>query len=178
MRLLRPAVLFVALAAATHVAIVAALPWLINAYVMHRVATLAGGTNRPLAAPRPDAAARGVVRPSPDLLYTACVFDLARGPVRVTAPVQDSYVSVSGFAADTRNFFALNDTQVVPGPDGQKRFDVVIARQPPENLPPGAILVIAPSTRGLVLFRSLITRDADAPRLARDFQSRQACAPL
>ena len=31
------------------------------------------------------AQSRGIVLPSPDLLYSVCVFDVSQGPVRVTA---------------------------------------------------------------------------------------------
>lgn len=170
--------LFLALALAANLATVAALPRLINAYVMYRIEQLAGGANRALPAPRADASARTVVRPSPDLLYTACVFDLADGPLRITAPVQDRYVSVSGFAADTSNFFAINDGDIEPDAAGRKRFDIVVARAGATGLPAGARVVTAPSERGLILFRSLITRDADVPALQRDFQARQECRSL
>lgn len=169
---------FVALAVTTHVATVAALPWLINAYVVHRAQQLAGGTNRALPVARADANARTVVRPSPDLLYTVCVFDVSEHPLHITGPVQDSYVSVAGFAADTSNFFALNDADVGPGSDGARRFDLVLARAGATALPAGARVITAPSDRGLILFRSLIAREADLPRLREQFQLHQRCEPL
>lgn len=178
MSIVRKLAVLVALAVAANVATVAALPRLINAYVMHRIEQLAGGPNRALAAPRADASARTIVRPSPDLLYTVCVFDLAHGPLRITAPVQESYVSVSGFAADTSNFFAISDADVAAGPDGVKRFDIVVARAGMEILSAGARVVEAPSERGLILFRSLVTSDAQLARLQREFQVRQACRAL
>lgn len=180
---------FVALAVAANLATVVLLPRLINRFVMHRIVQQAlasaaseavvqrGGYNVALPTPRADAQARTVVRPSPDLLYTACVFDVSEHPLRVTAPVQDSYVSVSGFAADTSNFFAVNDSALSPGPDGKKHFDLVIARSTDAAVPPGAKLITSPSDRGLILFRSLIRRDSDLP-LLREFQSRQECRPL
>lgn len=178
MKLLRVAALFLAVAALSNVATVAAFPWLVNAYVMHRIADHAGGVNRPLVAPRADATARTVVRPSPDLLYTACVFDVTERPLRITAPVQDSYVSVSMFAADTSNFFTINDVAIVANGQGRKQFDLVLARDPAQAIPDGARLVVAPSGRGLILFRSLIPDEAALERLVREFQSRQDCAPL
>jgi uncharacterized membrane protein len=178
MKIVRAAVLFAGVAVLANVATVAALPWLINAYVMHKLAALAGGANRALHAPRADASARTVVRPSPDLLYTACVFDVSEQPLRITAPVPDSYASVAGFAADTSNFFAVNDAALAPDAGGRKRFDVIVARAGATGLPPGARVVTAPSERGLILFRTLIADDADLPRLQREFQARQECRPL
>jgi uncharacterized membrane protein len=176
-KLLPAAAVFVAVAALSHVALVAALPTLINAWAMHKLAGLAGGVNRALAAPRPDADSRTIVRLSPDLLYTMCVFDISERPLRITAPVPDSYVSISGFAANTDNFFAVNDASVQPGPDGRKVFDVVLARSEAVAAPPGARVIVAPSDKGVILFRSLITSDAALPGL-RDFQARQDCRPL
>lgn len=177
MSALKRLVLFVVLAALANIATVAALPWLINAYAMHQMAALAGGYNRALPAPRPDARSRTIVRLSPDLLYTSCVFDISEHPLRITAPVPDSYVSISGFAANTDNFFALNDREVQVGVDGKKRLDVVLTRGEAANLPAGARVITAPSDKGVILFRTLITRDADLPRL-REFQLQQRCDPL
>lgn len=180
---------------------VLALPWAINALVMHRIAargmetaaepaanpaaaarkaTLIArhGINVALPAARADANARTVVRPSPDLLYTACVFDLTNGPLHITAPVQDSYVSVSGFAADTSNFFALNDAEIAADAAGKKHINLLLARDQSSALPEGATRIIAPSDRGLILFRSLITSEAALPQLQADFQAQQRCEPL
>ena len=176
MKAMRAAILFAGLAALSNLATVAALPWLINAVVMHRIAALAGGYNHALTAPRADAKARTVVRPSPDMLYTACAFDIFEHPLRITAPVQDSYVSISAFDAATNNFFAVNDSTVSPGADGQKHFNIVIARNE-VAVPAGAKLVVSPTDRGLILFRSLVRRNADVPALER-IQSQQDCRPL
>lgn len=178
MSVARKLALFAVLAAAANLATVMALPRLINAVVLHRMEQIAGGANRALPAPRADASTRAVVRPSPDLLYTACVFDVSARPLRITAPVQDSYVSVSGFAADTDNFFAINDAELEPGAGGTKRFDLIVARPGATGLPAGTRVITAPSDKGLILFRSLISRDADVPRLQRDFQARQECRSM
>ncbi|MFM7141423.1 MAG: DUF1254 domain-containing protein, partial [Alphaproteobacteria bacterium] len=44
------------------------------------------GWNVALAAPPTTSDSRTIVRPSPDLLYVACVYDLSKGPVLVRAP--------------------------------------------------------------------------------------------
>ncbi|MDO9452032.1 MAG: DUF1254 domain-containing protein [Stagnimonas sp.] len=137
-----------------------------------------GATNVALPAPRADASARTVVRPSPDLLYTACVFDLGKGPLHITAPVQDGYVSVSGFSADSSNFFAVNDRNTPVAADGRKRFDLLLTNGEPVTAPEGARVIVSPSTRGLVLFRSLIPDEAALPQLIADYQVNQRCDPL
>jgi len=157
------------------------LPQAVNALVMHRISS-GRGINTALPAPRADASARTVVRPSPDLLYTACVFDLREGPLHITAPVPSGYLSVSGFAADTSNFFALNDRQLLPDALGQKHIDLVLVADAATPLPATVSAatqrIVVPSRRGLVLFRLLISDDATLPALQQQFQSRQRCETL
>jgi uncharacterized membrane protein len=85
------------------------------------------------------------------------VFDLATGPMIVEFdPPSLPYWSVAAYAANTDNFAVLNDRSA----GGAHSLTL---------LPPGATLpsnagpntVVAPSTRGLVLFRGLMpNRDA------------------
>src|SRR5260370_36720622 len=89
------------------------LPRLIMIRTMAGITKLAS-INTILHAPRPTSRSRGVVRPSPDLLYSICVYDLssADGAVRVYAyDMPETYWSVSVFDANTDNFYVLNDRQ-------------------------------------------------------------------
>ena len=199
----RHMLLFLVLVPAFNTLAVLALPYVINRIVMQRMATQAltgaatpsddateharqaqiierGGVNVALPSPRPDANARTVVRLSPDLLYSACVFDLRDGPLHVTAPVPDSYFSISGFAADTSNFFAFNDRTVPVDNDGRRRIDLVLTHggHQPASLPADAHRVEAPSARGVILFRILIPEESALPALQSGFQARQRCEPL
>src|SRR6202012_4345865 len=75
---------------------------------------------------RVDEHSRGVVRPSPDLLYSACPFDLSHGALEVQAEVPpNTYWSASAFDAHTNNFFAINDRTI-----GGQPLELII-------LPPG-----------------------------------------
>ncbi|MGH8239087.1 MAG: DUF1254 domain-containing protein, partial [Steroidobacteraceae bacterium] len=88
-----------------------------------------------------------VVRPSPDLAYSACVYDLSEGPVRVIASAWDDYMSVSVFAHNSDNIFVINDRQA---PEG---VELAIVRKGAPH-PAGAQLVVeSPSRRGIVLQR-------------------------
>lgn len=120
-------------------------------------------------AERATAASRRIVRPSPDLLYSTCLFDVSRHPLKVmTAAPTGTYWSVAFYAANTDNFFVLNDTQTQGNP-----ATIVIAGRgqavPPQG--PGVIVVSAPSDKGLVLFRTLINNEA---RLSELDQQRRA----
>ena len=69
-----------------HLLVVWATPRLIMNRVMNGPAVQAMNMrNQAAFLPETDASVRRVVMPSPDLLYSACVFDVSAGPVRVRA---------------------------------------------------------------------------------------------
>lgn len=156
-------------AAAVHVASVALVPHMIMQVTMRAIGR--GGINTMMFGRRPTSASRGVVRPSPDLLYSSCVFDLSAGPVHVSAHgMPQTYWSVSLFDAETNNFFVLDDRQAKTG-------DVDFTIVPPDqDRQPRGMVVRSPTRTGLVLFRTLI--DDDARLAAIDAARRHAsCAP-
>ena len=149
------------------------LPRLIMIRTMARITKLAG-INTILHAPRPTWRSRVVVRPSPDLFYSICVYDLraAGGAVRVhTHGMPETYWSVSLFDANTNNFYALNDRQAMTG---AADFLLTAAGTSAEagRLP----VVAAPTNRGIVLVRTLINDDT---RIAEIDAARHyaACEP-
>lgn len=155
-----------AVAAAVHLGTVHALPH----FVMSRALARMGAVNAIHHGKRPDAQSRGVVRPSPDLLYSVCPYDLSKGPLRVSAPVPPgTYWSVSAFDDDTNNFFVENDRQA------KGKVDFLIVSKDDRAVSGGLPTVVSPSARGLVLFRTLI--DNEAKFAALDAARRQArCA--
>ena len=100
-----------------------------------------------------DEKARRVVRPSPNLLYSACGYDVSKGPIRLSAPIpKDTYWSLSIFAANTDNFFVINDRQAK-----SDRVEVILVNKGGTVPDPGdAIVVEAKAIVGAVLFRMLI----------------------
>ncbi|MBU6156879.1 MAG: DUF1254 domain-containing protein [Alphaproteobacteria bacterium] len=168
MRLVSWTLFTLVLAVTTHVVVVSQLP----SFIMGRAMSAIGeqGTGRIRFSDRPDETARRVVRPSPDLLYSTCVYDVSKNPLKITtgAP-QGTYWSVSFFADNTDNFFVFNDSKA----QGKPATILLIGQG--QQVPPqdGSMTVIsAPSSRGLVLFRTLINDDA---RLAEiDAQRREA----
>jgi uncharacterized membrane protein len=139
-----------------HLATVAVLPHAIMARTLSAMSRH-GGFNTMNFGPRPSAQSRGVVRPSPDLLYSICPYDLSAGPLVVEAHgPSGSYWSVSVFDSETDNVFVRNDAQA---PGGTIRFMLL----PPQTERPagaqGIEPVHSPSTHGLVLIRTLIADD-------------------
>ena len=173
MRWIAWALFTVALAVAIHWALVRNAP----EYIMSRAMSKMGarGANTISHVERATAASRTVVKPSPDLLYSHCVFDLSRAPLKVTtAAPAGTYSSVAFYAANTDNFYALNDTKT-----GGQPVTIVLLGQgqsvPPQ--PEDTIIVGAPTPKGLVLFRTLINDDAREPELDR-LRRAANCEPM
>ena len=161
-----------AVAVGVHIASVWFLPQAIMHVALHKM----GAANAVHHQARVDEHARGVVRPSPDLLYSACPFDLSKGALEIQAPIPpDTYWSASAFDAQTNNFFAINDRNV-----GGQPLELIILPPGDRNEPPhiaGQLVIHAPTAHGLVLFRTLVSSEKDFAKI--DAVRRQAsCAPL
>lgn len=165
---------FVALfAAAIHVAFIAYLP----DFIMWRAMSTMGarGINTIVHVNRATAASRTIVKPSPDLLYSTCVYDVSRAPLKVTtAAPTNTYWSVAFYASNTDNFFVLND--VATG--GNPATIILLGKGQTLPKPPeGALVVSPPTNRGVVLFRTLVNDDAREPELDRERRAAN-CEPM
>jgi uncharacterized membrane protein len=105
---------------------------------------------------------RTIVRPSPDLLYSLCCYDISQYPLRLTATIPDNYWSISGFAMNTDNFFAINDKQAKSNP-----IEVVLVRKDMtyQDTTGKMHIIVAPTDRGIILIRTVIASKADLPGL-------------
>ncbi len=151
-----------------HLAAVWAAPRLIMQVLMHGPMAQSMNMQNQAAFPPPvTAASRTVVMPSPDLLYSVCVFDLTAGPVRISAnPQLKSYWSIALYAANSDNFFVINDRKM----DGQavdlwlvSETGTSDARPIPFTIPAGAQVVVSPSKTGFLLMR-VLTGDYEAEK--------------
>ena len=172
MRAVKFVLAFAGAAALGHVVTIMAAPQVIMAVAMHRLSQQGALVNRFRFMPRVDARARAVVRPSPDLAYAACVYDLARGPILVSAgPSADhGYASLSVFAADS-DMIAVDDSFAHPA--GQH----FVLALPGQAVPTGVPVVRAVSRRGVILDRRLAP-DAAAFAAADAGRRGDTCAPL
>ncbi|ALJ12378.1 DUF1254 domain-containing protein [Sphingopyxis macrogoltabida] len=92
-----------------------------------------------------------VVRPSPDLAYSSCPYDLSAGPVAIdVAPVAGRYSSLSVFDAATDVIFVRNDVEA-----GGKPYRIIVARAG-QAVPAGAEVVRTGHDRGIALIRLLL----------------------
>jgi len=141
-------------------------------YVMDKTLTriAAGGENlnRWRMGRRPGPKSRGVVRPSPDLAYAICVYDLAQGPLRVRIAPWDDYWSLSLYAANTDNYWTAND---VDHPDG---IEITVVHNVDANRHD---VVVSPTRRGAALIRRLAPTP-ERHRQASELNASDVCKNL
>jgi len=150
-----PLLLALALAVIAHVAVVKLEPYYFMRGAINRN-IVKGGINKWFEAPRVTSASRTVVHPSPELAYSACVFDLSNGPVHLRVQPMDEYWSLSLYAADAENFHAWNYRTSPQGVDIWLVGSQAVERQ----APPGVAVVSSPSNRGLAFIRRHVVDDA------------------
>jgi uncharacterized membrane protein len=106
---------------------------------------------------------RTVVRPSPDLLYSVCKYDISEHPLRVTVPVPPTYVSVACYDTNTDNYFHINDREVK-----NNQIELVLVKKGSSYPDAGsAVVVESPTAKGLVLIRMFITSEDKLDDLIR-----------
>lgn len=92
-----------------------------------------------------------VVRPSPDLAYSSCPYDLSAGPLAINvAPVPGRYSSLSVFDAATDVIFVRNDVEAESKP-----FRIILARDG-QAVPAGVEVIRTGHDRGIALIRLLL----------------------
>lgn len=117
------------------------------------------GFNTMFAAPLATDKSRAIVRPSPDLAYSSCPFDLSKGPVLVDVPpIPAPYWSLSVFDSRTDAAYVRNNISTADQP---VRIAIAQAGQP---VPDGMQAVRVSGRHGIALLRVLVQdRAAFAP---------------
>jgi len=152
--------LFVAIATAgIHVAAVAWFPDLLMGRAIARLGRQAGVNAMGFPPPATDAA-RTIVRPSPDLLYSVCAFDLRQHNLHIRAAIPEAgYWSLALYGANTNTFLVVNNR------GGAAPVFETILTGPGSRVPDAGHLPIlqAPSFTGILLIRRLISSPAALP---------------
>jgi len=137
------------LAAVTAWAAIGAIPYGLMNVAMERLGQ--GGINTMSHGNLATPARQPVVRPSPDLAYSSCPYDLSAGPLAIdVTPVPGRYSSLSIFDAATDVIFVRNDVEAQGKP-----FRIVVARDG-QAVPAGAEVVRTTHDRGIALVRLLL----------------------
>ncbi|RDE06721.1 DUF1254 domain-containing protein [Sphingomonas aracearum] len=137
-------------AALAYALVIARTPKFLMGRAVERVAA-AGGMNRFTHAPLATDRSRTIVRPSPDLAYSSCPFDVSAGPLLIEAtPVAAPYWSLSVFDSDTTVAFVRNDAS------GARRRVKVAVLADGQQAPAGYEPVRLMGHRGIALIRILV----------------------
>ncbi len=118
-----------------------------------------------------------IVRPSPDLAYSICLFDVSNGPVEVRVPKAANYLSVAFYDTGTNNFFHMNDSEM-----DAEGATIIINPSNTDTTPltpvayPGGRNVLTPTKTGLVLVRRVITDQDDWVPIEEE-RKQMSCAP-
>jgi uncharacterized membrane protein len=112
------------------------------------------------------------------LVHALCIYDLADGPLAISATVPNSYWSMAIYSAGGETFYSLNDRQA-----GIDRVDLMI-RQPSESAPDeeqdltpqdeDTFTVRAPDPVGIVVMRAMAGEPAEYERAA-EILARSSC---
>lgn len=170
-RWIAPLIVAALLAVGSYIATMAMTPYVLMKIAENRIAARSP-VNRFTHSPPVRADAQFVVRPSPDLLYSICPFDLTNGPLEVRAePVPGRYSSISVFDARTDVAFVRNDEQMAGQP-----MRVVLAMRG-QAVPQGVETVRLIYPTGIILQRVLLADPSEAAEVDL-IRSRASCAPL
>ncbi len=163
-----PLTLAALLGAAAHFGILHYAP----TFIMDRAYTMLGQRGTPLhgfnLAPRMTAETQSVVRPSPDLAYSACRFDLSSAPngVRVAMGQFSGYSSLSFFDAQTNNFRTIR---------GNVEAQETVLLRPAGGTPYAPVteaedVTHSPSQKGIILIRRLAPTEEEYVAAAKAAQ--------
>jgi len=173
------AIFVLAVAIAVHVLAVAYLPTGVMNILFRRFPdeqARADAPERFVRSPMADETMRHITMPSPDLLYTACIYDLTHAPLRVRAdPKLENYWSVAFYAGNTDNYLVVNDR----GASG-KPVDILLVStggtKASNKVPDGARVVVAPTDKGFILVRMLAPDYAAQKEKLESARERLSCS--
>lgn len=141
---------------------------------LYALGTRASGYNRLTVNPVPDETFRNVVRPSPDLFYGSCLYNLADGPVVIEAPVPERYWSMQFYQMNTDNYAGITNQR-----DERYRVGKVVSVTlvGPDDSPGdyAGEVIQSPTQRGMVLLRASAIGDRAVQQAALEASR---CEPL
>lgn len=161
-RWLFPILFGVVIAAIAWQATLVAMPDMLMRLAVGRIEKMSGGINVMRHPGLADDKARTIVRPSPDLAYSSCAYDLSRGPLAIhVAPTPAPYWSLSVFDANTDVAFVRNSRETRGA-----ALDIVVAL-PDQAVPEGREAVRVKGAKGVALVRALVPDRAAYPGIDR-----------
>ena len=133
--------------------------WATPYYVQNKFAEKSlGFVNKPRFGEQPNPEnSRVIPLPNPDFLYSTINYDLKDSVLKISGVVPDStYWSISAYQENTTNYFVENEEKV------KAKFEYYLAPEGStsealKNIPKEKI-IYSPTTKGLILFRYLVSK--------------------
>jgi uncharacterized membrane protein len=126
-----------------------------------------GGYNHLVVSPIADDSSRSVVRPSPDLLYASCIYNLEEGPVLIEAQVPERYWSMQFYQMNTDNYAGITNQR-----DERHRVGTVakvtLIGTDDDAANYQGMVIQSPTDRGMVLLRASAIGDRRQQQTALD----------
>ena len=146
-----------------------------------RLTSFGPGYNQVFHGPITDETSRRVVRPSPDILYSVCAYDLTESNVELSVPwpSNGSYASVSFYDANTNNFEVVSDRQQeqLGNIDGDEAETSIVLFHMRSTATPVTIAALrdgrdmqiaSPTSTGLALYRRVLMGDTPIEQVDRE----------
>jgi uncharacterized membrane protein len=178
MRLAYLAVLSLVIAGLVHIGSLLGVPWVATAGPYERLGGIAADGRFVVLADEGDGANLLPFR-DPAFVTAACRFDLAKGPVTVTAALPSTYGAVSVHSRYGQPFYSLTDRAATDGGVEitiYSKDDVAAAEieDPAEGRP--QLRIVSPTPTGFVLVR-LFAAGASARPTLRELAGKAFCGP-
>ncbi|MCB1687568.1 MAG: DUF1254 domain-containing protein [Halioglobus sp.] len=164
MKLLKWVVAIVVCAWLGQYALALALPSLVME-TLYALGTKQQGYNQLAISELPDEEFRTIVRPSPDLLYASCFYNLENGPVVIEAHIPSRYWSMQFYQMNTDNYAGITNQRDERYRTGSTVNVTLIGSDESPNDFAGEVIQ-SPTQRGIMLLRASAIGDRDEQQAA------------
>ena len=110
---------------------------------------------------------RGLKRPSSDVMYSICTYDVKYKPLIITSPVPESYWSISFYSENTDNYVTINDLNIE---NKYLKVYLVGINSEPKKINNGTV-VVSPTNTGYILIRMFVGNGENLTELKNIQQS-------
>jgi uncharacterized membrane protein len=104
---------------------------------------------------RPAPADRSFRHLARNLIYSAASFDVSKSALHIEAPITDSYMSVTLYAADGEAFHTMNDHQI----EGDILNLILVGSENTQTYMSTSGKIISPTSTGIIMLRYLVKDD-------------------
>lgn len=113
---------------------------------------------------------RGLKRPSSDIMYSICTYDVKYKPLIITSSIPNSYWSISFYSDNTDNFVTLNDHDIE---NNYLKIYLAGVNSEPKKVSNGTV-VVSPTDTGYALVRMFVGNGENLQNL-KDIQETLNC---